>query len=276
VAGGGIALQDAVNVRIINNTIVHNDSTATGALAATPNNPNQTTPQPGAGIAARTHTNALAQVIGNSNLNVNGLSQRYFSNPLILNTIARENRMFYWRIDPTKDPTTCGLNTPAQTCYGLVPNIAAGETPVYSDLAVIGRSDKLTANYSVLTAGTLSQVQGSNNLDSDPLLRCSYFNGGRDAVIQMVENTTTVQTAGAFDEGGNFIDVRYGPLTQLNPVSGAPYGDHRILDGSPANDSGQTYSGLSALATDRIGVVRGLRWSRGAYEGGQGVPPCAP
>lgn len=279
VAGGGIALQDAVNVRIVNNTIVHNDSTATGSRAATPGNPNQTTPQPGAGIAARTHSPALVTQIGANNLTSNGLPQRFFSNPLILNTIARENRMFYWAINPNADPTTCALNTSAQTCYGLVPNVAAGDAPVFSDLAVIGGAYQLTANYSVLTPTSVSPVAGANNLTSDPQLRCSYDNGGRDAVIQMVENTTTVQTAGAFDEGGNFIDVRYGPLTLNNPVTGAPYGDHRILDGSPANNSGQLYLGLPlipALATDRIGVARGLQWSRGAYEGGQGVPPCGP
>lgn len=278
VAGGGIALQDAVNVRIVNNTIVRNDSTATGSRAATPGNPNQTTPQPGVGIAARTHSNALATLIGANPLPINGLPQQYFSNPVIYNTIARDNRMFYWRVNPTVDPATCALNTAAQTCYGLVPNIAAGEPPVFSDLAVIGGAYQLTADYSVLTS--TAGVSGTNNIASDPLLRCNYYNGGRDAVIQMVENTTTVQTAGAFDEGGNFIDVRYGPLTLNNPVSGAPYGDHRLLDGSPANDTGGIYMGLpliAALAFDRAGTPRALPgWSRGAYEGNQGVPPCGP
>jgi len=275
VAGGGIALQDAVAVRIINNTIVHNDSTATGSRAANPGNPNETIAQPGAGIAARTHGTALAAITGG--LTVNGLPQSAFSNPLVLNSIVRENRQFHWRVNPNADPATCALNTAAQTCYGLVPNIAAGEQPVYSDLGVIGGAHQLTANYSVLTDTT--GVLGSNNLTSDPQLRCSYFNGGRDAVINMVENTTTVQTAGAFDEGGNFIDVRYGPLTVDNPVTFAPYSDARILDGSPANDSAQIYLGLPlipALAFDRIGVPRGLAWSRGAYEGNQGVPPCGP
>jgi hypothetical protein len=276
VAGGGIALQDAVNVRIINNTISHNDSVATGSRAFTASN-TQSTPQPGAGIAARTHSPALAGVVGA--LTVNGLPQQNFSNPLILNSIVRDNRMFYWRIDPNADQTNCALNTAAQTCYGLVPNIAAGDAPVYSDLAVIGGAYQLTANYSVLSPASVSPVLGSNNQTADPLFRCSYDNGGRDAVIQMVETTAQVTTAAAFDEGGNFIDTRFGPLTLLNPDTLAPYGDYRILDGSPANDSGQIYLGLPlipALATDRIGVARGLQWSRGAYEGGQGVPPCGP
>lgn len=279
VAGGGIALKDAVSVRIVNDTIVHNDSVATGARAFTSGNPTQSVAQPGAGVAAYPHTTALAGRIGAAPLTVNGLPQRDFSNPLILNSIVRENRIFHWEINPNADQTNCALNTPQQTCYGLVPNVAAGDAPVYSDLAVIGGAFQLTANYSVLTPTSISPVAGGNNLTADPQLRCSYFNGGRDAVINMVETTAQLSTAAAFDEGGNFIDVRFGPLTPENPVTGAPYGDARLLDGSPANDSGQIYLGLPLipqLATDRIGVARGLAWSRGAYEGGQGVPVCAP
>ncbi|MFN3564839.1 MAG: hypothetical protein ACK4V1_02480 [Burkholderiaceae bacterium] len=286
VAGGGIALQDAVNVRIVNNTIVRNDSVATGSRAFVGSNV-QSTPQPGAGIAARTHSPALAGVIGANDPIVNGLSQRLFSNPVIHNSIVRENRQFYWQINPNADQTNCLLNTAAQTCYGLVPNVAAGDAPVFSDLGVVGGAYQLTANYSMLTSTT--GVSGANNLTSDPLLRCAYYNGGRDAVIQMLETTTQVNTAAAFDEGGNFIDTRFGPLTLLDPVTLAPYGDPRILDGSPANDSGQNYVATQpltslafalALSADRIGVPRNLllpnSWSRGAYEGNQNVPPCGP
>jgi len=269
VAGGGIAMQDAVNVRIINNTITRNDSVATAARAFTASI-TQSDPQPGAGIASRTHSPALAAVAGA--VTVNGLPQGNFSNPLILNSIVWQNRQFYWRIDPTANPTNCALNTPSQTCYGLVPNIAAGEAPVFSDLGVIGGAYQLTASYSILTSTT--GVPGANNLATDPSFRCSYYNGGRDAVIQMAETTAQVTTAAAFDEGGNFIDTRFGPLTLLNPDTLAPYGDYRILDGSAANDSASIYSGLPALATDRIGVARGVAWSRGAYEGAQGVPAC--
>jgi hypothetical protein len=160
-----------------------------------------------------------------------------------------------------------------------VPNLAAGETPVFSDMAVIGGAFQLTANYSMLTAGSVSPVLGVNNLATDPLFRCTYYDGGRDAVIQMLE-TTAIVTAAAFDEGGNFIDARFGPLTTNNPETLAPYGDYRILNGSPANNSGLPYLGLPLilqLASDRIGVSRlNDPWSRGAFEGAQGVPVCGP
>lgn len=286
VAGGGIALQDAVNVRIVNNTITRNDSVATGSRAFGAS-VTQSDPQPGAGIAARTHSPALAGLIGANNPIVNGLPQRFFSNPVLQNSIVRENRQFYWQINPNADQTNCALNTAAQTCYGLVPNIAAGDAPVFSDLGVIGGAYQLTANESMLTS--LAGVLGGNNLASDPLFRCTYYNGGRDAVIQMLETTAQVTTAAAFDEGGNFIDTRFGPLTPLDPVTLAPNGDYRILNGSPANDSGQNYLGTQpltslafglALSADRIGVPRSLlqpnSWSRGAYEGNQSVPVCGP
>jgi len=82
---------------------------------------------------------------------------------------VQNNRMFYWAINPNADQTNCLLNTTAQTCYGLLPNVAAGDAPVFSDLGVIGGAS-LTASYSMLTANSVTPVMdgGSNTLD-DPL-----------------------------------------------------------------------------------------------------------
>jgi hypothetical protein len=60
-----------------------------------------------------------------------------------------------------------------------------------------------------------------------------YFNGDRGQTIQMPELTTTIATAPAFDEGGNFIDVRFGPLTLRKiPCPALPasclYGDYHL------------------------------------------------
>jgi hypothetical protein len=230
-------------------------------------------------------------------LTVNNLSQGNFSNPLIQNSIVQNNRIFYWTINP--GITNCLINTPAQQCYWLVPNLAdPTKTPVFSDLAVIGRSNnpwQLTANFSLLSpfVGTpegfpdLLPVTGVSVSFDDPMFRCTYYNGGRDSVIQQTE-VTAIVTAAAFDEGGNFIDARFGPLTLLHPVAmpplqaGAPFGDYRIPNGSPANNSGNG-AGLSAslpeLLSDRVGTPRaagGNGWSRGAYEGVAGVNNCTP
>ena len=64
----------------------------------------------------------------------------------------------------------------------------------------------------------------------------------------------------------------------------APYGDYRILNGSPANDSlngvasnASLAQAIPALLSDRIRVPRLRQWDRlvvGAYEGAQSVPVC--
>ena len=54
-----------------------------------------------------------------------------------------------------------------------------------------------------------------------------------DSVLLQLEASVQATTqspavAAAFDEGGNFIDVRFGPLTQRAPATGVPYFDYRI------------------------------------------------
>ena len=150
VAGGGISLLDAGNVRIINNTIALNDSEATGSRAFDANVTPGRRRSRGAGVAARTHSPALGSIVGA--LSVNGLPQQSFSNPVVQNSIVLDNRSFNWRITPGTDVNSCLLNTPAQNCYGLVPNIAAVQTPVFSDLAVLDDSSQMTASNSMLSA----------------------------------------------------------------------------------------------------------------------------
>jgi len=128
VAGGGVALQDALNVRIVNNTIAHNDSTGTGSAAFTrvPRDPNHSQMQPGAGVSSRGTTLGLQAVIGTPGLDY----EKPFSNPKITNNIIWQNRLFEWGIVPV------GKGQPM--LFGLTPNIAAGDAPVFSDLAVHG------------------------------------------------------------------------------------------------------------------------------------------
>ena len=61
-AGGGVAIQDALQVDIVNNQVVRNDSTATAGAAFAPNSPNQSTPQP-AGIVVRANSPELEGAI---------------------------------------------------------------------------------------------------------------------------------------------------------------------------------------------------------------------
>lgn len=214
-AGGGISLQDTARLRIVNNTIANNDSTATVSNAFTTGDPNVSAPQP-AGIVSRAHSSALANSIGN---NVPAAFQQGFSNPRPLrNNIVWQNRSFHWAIDTTTDPAS----------YGLSPDVGAGEAPVYDDLAVLPASlGNMNPRFSILTN---TAGYHSSNSSTDPRFVNDYVNGDRGQTIIMPEATTSLTAAPAFDEGGNYIDVRFGPLS--------PTGNYHIRAVSPAIDAG--------------------------------------
>ncbi len=235
VAGGGISLQDNVKAVIDNNTVANNDSTATAGAAFAPGSPNQSSPQP-AGIVSRVHSRLLFWTIGAGT----GYKLQY-ANPVLTDNILWHNRSFYWTIDNATAPAT----------FGLVPDVGAGQAAVYSDLGVLGTlhqgtwpdyvdagADKLNPVNSILssTAG----YDGSNS-SAPPVFVAEYLNGDQGQTIQQPELTTGIATAAAFDEGGNWIDVRFGPLTPYQPCatpgSCPPYGDYRLQNygGTGAN-----------------------------------------
>ncbi len=217
-AGGGIAMQDSLMVNIINNTIAHNDSTATAGEAFAPGSPNQSTAQP-AGIVSRANSLALSGLIYPSWK----LDQyREFSNPRMVNNIVWQNRSFYWAIQP--DPAD-----PAKSIFGLVPDVGEGVPAVYDDLAVLGVTGSLNPMNSILTDVT---GYDASNIAANPSFLAGYFNGERGQTILIPEVTTSAGAAPAFDEGGNFIDVSFGPLV--------PSGDYHLLPGSPAMDTGDS------------------------------------
>lgn len=221
-AGGAMSIQDALRVDIVQNTIVHNDSTATAGAAFTPGNPNQSNLQPG-GIVSRALSQALYDAIGTRQ----GASyKKEYSNPVLINTILFENRSFYFATEAYSDP-------PA---YFILPDVAGGEAPIFWDMAVLGTSNpaSLAPQYCVLTDAS---GMAATNLSGDPALLASLFNGS-SSLIAMPEVTTGIQAMPAFDEGGNFIDVRFGPLTVADPATGALLADVHLLESSIAIDAG--------------------------------------
>jgi large repetitive protein len=223
-AGGGISIQDALRVNILHNTIARNDSTATAGEAFTPGSPSVSNPQPGAGIVSRGHTPDLSSFLPDG--------EEVFSNPELVNNVIWQNRQFYFRINDT-DPT--------DVRFGLCPdidNIGLGcdTNPVFSDLAVLpAGSGALNPVNSLLTdpAG-----YDASNISGDPLFYAEYFNGNRESTITIPETTTSITPTVAFDEGGNYIRLRYGPLTETRLDTGGPYGDYHIYANSPAVDAG--------------------------------------
>jgi len=253
-AGGGISLQDAARVDIVNNTIAHNDSTATSGDAfcnATTGLCDANTSSPRiAGLVSYTHTSGLASTIeaGMSNID-DKIRYGIFSNPQYLeNNIIWQNRSFFFTIDKT-------LNPPV---YGLVPDIGAGEAAYFNDLGVVGVtnavpdmigegvSSSLDPRFSIMTDTT---GYFFTNRSFDPQFILPYFNGARGQTIQQVELTTNLATQPAFDEGGNYIDVRYGPLT--------PSGDYHIGFGPAVNEGNDNMlDAIDELVTDIDGDAR--------------------
>lgn len=237
-AGGGISLQDSARVFIRHNTVANNDSTATVGAVFDPET-NRSDPQP-AGIVGRAHSDALANAFGNAPA---VQPYRVFANPTLTSNIVWHNRSFYWAIDPACDPTVS--TTP---CFGLVPRVGApfNEPPVYDDLAVMDVTGCLDPQNSILTV--LSEpgcTYAASNSAADPMFVGEYVNRAPGETILIPETTTSLATAAAFDEGGNFIEVRFGPLS--------PIGDYHVEDGSPAEGLGANGTGV---ATDFDGDAR--------------------
>lgn len=217
-AGAGVALQDSANVRMIFNTIANNDSTATASGAFTPADPNTSNPQP-AGLVGRAHSAELAGTIGN----VPNRFARGFSNPYLRNNIIWHNRSFFFTGDPTVFPPV----------YRLSPDIDAGETPVYDDLDVLGINANMTPRFTLFSESYVGagQNHASNIKTADAGFVFDYLNGGLGNTVRPGEPTTALIAPAAFDEGGNFIQVRFGPLTTEG-------GDYHLQATSLAVDSG--------------------------------------
>jgi len=241
-AGGGISIHDAVRVNILHNTIANNDSTATAGAAFVPGNPNRSNPQP-AGIVAYGHTPALASI----GAGVVGT----FSNPRLEDNIVWHNRSFYFRV----------WQQVGQDLYQLVPgNWPIGSTwpplgtpPYYfHDFGVVGAgAARLSPTYSLLSEAANSNTTGynpaiTNILTVAPGLVAPYQNGHAGVTIGQPEATAGITPPPAFDEGGNFIRVRFGPLT-INPANSPVNGNYHIQLGSLAIDTGVNRNALFPL-----------------------------
>jgi hypothetical protein len=237
-AGGGIAAQDAVSVTIQHNTIANNDSTATTALAFDPGAPNVSVPQP-AGIASRYHSVEFAGLmqaaaLAGATVDPELLTYSLDGDTTLVSNIVYQNRSFYWT--NFDDPDTAVIETalvPASCTDPTDPNGAGCDVatePVdnyTNDFGVLNGIDEtldlLDPRWSLLTDTLENQADyiGLNgNITGDPAFVRPYFNGSRDALV--IAEFKTLQTAGAFDEGGNFIQVAFGPLSLVDYTATGP------------------------------------------------------
>jgi large repetitive protein len=283
VAGGGISLKDAVYTRIVNNTIARNDNVSTAARAfqtgvPLQNNTNNTAlsssfPQFGAGIVSYTHSPVLSTQLVIANV---AAARRVFSNPTDLaNNIIHQNRVYHWNQPVAGSPVGAGLVLDGFSDLEVADGTTAAFLPVLNAGAFVPAAgqDRLSPATSLLTNTT--GYAASNVTGNPAFVGANTFNGPRDAVLTQVEASVQATAlspavAAAFDEGGNFIDVRYGPLTPHyidNNGVRQPYFDYRITAGSAAVGIGANRNNNPAiLNTDRNGVSRGAgAWDAGAF-----------
>jgi hypothetical protein len=137
-----------------------------------------------------------------------------------VNDIIWHNRSFSWTVNV------------GNLTQGLVPDIGAGDAPVYRDLGVLGMpaSVQLDPRSCVLTDTT---GYDATNSSVDPAFAREYVNGDRVLSVTTPDVPSSMTTFAAFDEGGNFLSLEYGPLTPVR-IDGLPYGVYHLPSPLPA------------------------------------------
>ncbi|PFH08600.1 hypothetical protein BCF11_0965 [Collimonas sp. PA-H2] len=306
-AGGGVSIQDAVRVNLVNNTIVSNDSTASAGVlfntdAATKANvgpPNCTTVgstttcspvttsqyEPAGLETARHTTNLITAFTVPSVACPAGLPNcTTFSNPVLSNNLFWQNRSFYITVgglNPaipgmqnvvTLNPT---LNQAGHATGYCDPNAIYWDIGTFGDTAPNNHASGLTLSpkFSILTDA--ADYPGASNLGTNPAVVSQYCNGSRvppegggngfavppgiaDAVLP--NPLFTLMPAATPDEGNQWINMYYGPLSLTNSaiVSGSagyglPLGNYAIASGSPAINTGTS---ANAPTKDFFGTTR--------------------
>jgi len=173
--GGTIALKDTARVKIINNTIANNASTATAFAAFLGGALLPSTPQ-GAGIVSDAHSQGLIAAMGA------GAPPEFsdFSNPVLYNNILWHNSSFYFD----------------QTVNSGLGGLLANPTTPYWDLTVQGtlNPEQMDPRNCLLTDNTGYDL---SNIMADPLFVSEYLN--------------TLRTVQVAQEGGNFVNVVFSP-----------------------------------------------------------------
>ena len=281
-AGGGVSLQDAVNVTFTNNTVASNDSTASaGVLFDTLGAPNSNVPPPGcnpdplnptgctnpvttsnfepAGLETHTHTPNLIPALAATNAaSCPTPGCKNFSNPALANDIFWHNRSFH--ITTAGNPAVVTLTPPLNQAghTGACPSGANyWDIGVYGDTSTAGGNSggyRLAPTSSTVGSGGYG---GSNNSTAPSWSAAMYCNGSRVTpeiapTVCLAANSLngngsanapgcirpgalgittppgipdnnpfyqnfTLTPAATVDEGNNWINMFYGPLSTVNP-----------------------------------------------------------
>ena len=216
-AGGGVAFADVTsNVRLVNNTVADNVSTATNRQSFPPGPKTQSTQQ------------------------VAGIARISGSNPTLLNNIVWGNKSFTWSITPATFDANGVMTAPESTA--LAPAATSQDIGVVSGVAMPHTSSKTTADTTEAQIAFVKRISVISAPDADQPV--------------VLPETTILQTALTFDEGGNFINVVMSPLTPWEIVAGANFGtlrsDYHITDLSTAKDAGTDRSATNRVPTNDV------------------------
>ena len=313
--GAGISLQDALNVNIINNTIMSNDTTASsgvlfntlGAPLASSSGPTCTSncgttsaPQP-AGLVAIQNSSVLESNLPATitcpaghyagNAASNG-SCRKVSYPELYNDVFYQNRSFYIGVGSLGTGTLNQQNVVAlynafgttaaasQTVTGACPTASYWDIGVRGDKGPGDHTSTVTLSPEASLIGDPGYVGGGTgfraNTSANPQVVSQYCNGSRwppefgvagyqvppgisDATVpNPIFNLTPAATV---DEGNNWINISWGPLSLTNPAGTTVLGNYApATGGSPVVNyitpalSATTYN--AAPPTDFFGNAR--------------------
>ncbi len=238
---GAISMLDSAVVNIENNTIANNVSTATAGAAFEPGSPTQSSPQI-AGIASY-HHQTLDGLIDYAAMN--NRFNKPFGNPFLYSNILWHNQSNYFTLGGGENIGSC------QNPNGNLCNPST-LTPLadYTDLGVVNSGTGEVLNQ--LRWSTVSDATGYpaswHLTDVDPAFANPYLNGSPSFVPAPAE-FQTILVAPALDEGGNWIDARYAPLS-INDVSTAADGVNGGNGGTVSGASDYHLTGASTGAVD--------------------------
>jgi len=282
--GAGISLQDALEVNIVNNTIVSNDTTASSGvlfntigapLASAPGATNQTTsptssaPQP-AGLVTMVNSPNLTAAIGGTAVTCppNNPNCTKFSNPYIANDIFWQNHAYDIGVGSLSASYQQNIvtlynaftTTPAasQTSTGqCVTGTSAWDIGVRGDSGPgnHGSTFTLAPLYSVLTNPSENGTGANNFLGVNPTVVSQYCNGSRTPpeaagaggsgwnVPPGISDATVpnpifnLSPSATVDEGNNWVNMTWGPLSLINPITNAPLGNYALQQTSTVIDA---------------------------------------
>jgi len=290
--GAGVAMQDALDVDIINNTVASNDTTASAGvlfntlgapLASSVSSnctqsgqPTRSCPGPAGLVSVRNSSQLTASFsgVGTITCPANHPNCKTFSYPYLANDLFWQNRSFYIGVGAFGQGTQSQQHVvslynaftttqaPSQSMTGACPSASYWDIGARGDTRPNNHSSGITLapNYSVLTdAGDYS---GTHSLGSNPNVVSQYCNGSRvppelgamgyrvppgiaDATVP--NPVFNLQPAATVDEGNNWINMSWGPLSLVNPV-GFTLGNYALSRTSPAIDYVPNTSSTFAIA----------------------------